>query len=75
MKKINFKKKFSKLEKFYFEYYEPIDEVNRSPWYLHKSDQFISSFWTEWQWLFEVEINYNSIIVLIHPYKYIQKSL
>ncbi|CAF4289127.1 unnamed protein product, partial [Rotaria sordida] len=50
-------------------YYERVGSVYKYPIYNEGSNQFISSFWIERQWIFEAEINSESIIYLIRPYR------
>ncbi|CAF1443219.1 unnamed protein product [Rotaria sordida] len=57
------------LEEFYLRYYERVGSVYKYPIYNEGSNQFISSFWIERQWIFEAEINSESIIYLIRPYR------
>ncbi|CAF4973866.1 unnamed protein product, partial [Rotaria sp. Silwood1] len=62
-------KSLPQLEKFYLRYYERADRVYKYPIYNGEPNQFISSFWIERQWVFEAEINSESIIYLVHPYR------
>ncbi|CAF2902024.1 unnamed protein product, partial [Rotaria sp. Silwood2] len=57
------------LEEFYLRYYERADSVYKYPIYNGGSNQFISPFWIERQWIFEAEINSESFIYLVHPYR------
>ncbi|CAF1270950.1 unnamed protein product [Rotaria sordida] len=56
-------------EEFYLRYYERAGPVYKYPIYNDQLNQFVSSFWIEQQWIFEVEINNESIIYLVGPYR------
>ena len=60
------------LEKFYLKYNTHFDDDYERPLYLGESNQFISSFWFERQWIFDAQIELNDIIYSIRPYKYIE---
>ncbi len=57
------------LEKFSLQYYEPVDDTNKSNIYLEESNPFLTSFWLERQWIFQTEIECEYIIYSICPYK------
>ncbi|CAF2946029.1 unnamed protein product [Rotaria sp. Silwood2] len=57
------------LEEFDLQYYEQRNDQFDYSSYTRESDQFISSFWIERKWIFEIEINNESINYLIHPYR------
>jgi hypothetical protein len=57
------------LEKFSLQYYERVDDTNKSNIYFRESNPFLSSFWLERQWIFETEIECEYIIYSICPYK------
>ncbi|CAF3939938.1 unnamed protein product [Rotaria sp. Silwood2] len=59
----------SQLEEFYLRYYERAGPVHKYPMYNGQLNQFVSSFWIERQWIFETEINSESIIYLVGPYR------
>ncbi|CAF4048302.1 unnamed protein product [Rotaria magnacalcarata] len=59
-------KYFPQLDEFYLQY---IDKFNIEYQYLGGCDQFLSSFWIERQWIFEVEIDHESITYFIRPYR------
>ena len=63
-------KYLSQLEKFYLTYIF-IPNRHSSERHIDKFNRFNSSFWIERQWIFEIEIRFDSIIYSIHPYKYI----
>lgn len=65
-------KHFPHLETFHFIYDGNLDHVIQSFQDLHPSNQFTSSFWTERQWVFQVEIPDDSIILSIHSHRYCQ---
>ena len=60
------------LEKFYLKSNTHFDDDYEPPLYLGESNQFISSFWFERQWIFDAQIELNDIIYSIRPYKYIE---
>jgi len=68
-----------RLHKFYFEYRQFIDDrFEFTPTHM-QFNRFISSFWIERQWLFELKI-YVSVIssillFSIHPHRYINNNL
>ncbi|CAF4459519.1 unnamed protein product [Rotaria sp. Silwood2] len=57
------------LEKFYFQYYDMIDNAYDSSTYLENFNQFVSSFWIEKKWIFETEIDSFEVIYRIRSYK------
>ncbi|CAF1044257.1 unnamed protein product [Rotaria sp. Silwood1] len=57
---------FSQLEQFYLRYIEWFDKKYQYP---GGPNQFISSFWIEKKWIFEIEINHESIDYSIRPYR------
>ena len=67
-------KHFLHLQTFHFIYDGNLDHVIQSFQYLHPSNQFTSSFWTERQWMFQVEISNNDIIFSIHSHRYRQNN-
>jgi len=64
---------FTELEQFYLRYYEITDSQSQFPIYYGGQNQFISSFWIERQWIFQVKIDGKSIHYSVHPYRYIKK--
>jgi hypothetical protein len=64
------------LKKFSLKYYEFIDD--EKDYELQSnfggSNSFVSSFWLERRWIFDVEIKCNRIIYSVDPYKYIVKN-
>jgi len=57
------------LEKFYL-YYSVYYHKNHQPkLYENNVKQFISSFWIEQKWIYEIEIDFDEIIYSIRPYK------
>jgi len=67
-------KYLSQLEKFYLQY-TFLPKLNSSKKHIGKSNLFNSSFWIQRQWIFEIEIRFNSIIYSIHPFKYINGNV
>ncbi len=61
------------LKVFHLQYDEFTIEEDELSIYLGEPNQFISSFWIERQWLFEVKIDYDLIMYSVCPYKYIEK--
>jgi hypothetical protein len=62
------------LQKFYFRHHEFIDDDFEVTEYHSEINRFTSSFWTEAQSIFELEIDVNDsswseITYTIHPYK------
>jgi hypothetical protein len=55
------------LSKFYFEYLEPLDGYSITRPNRPKINRFISSFWIERRWMFELKIDTRKIIYSIHP--------
>ncbi|CAF5184775.1 unnamed protein product, partial [Rotaria sp. Silwood1] len=58
------------LEEFYLRYIEFFNEAYQ---YSEAANQFVSSFWIDRKWTFEVKINHECIDYLVCPYKYIEK--
>ena len=63
-------KNLPQLKKFYLKYSARFEENYPITIYLGKRDQFNSSFWIERQWILGTEIELDSVVYLIHPYKY-----
>ncbi|CAF0950484.1 unnamed protein product [Adineta steineri] len=61
-------KYLSQLEKFYL-ICEFLGSCRRNERHISTSNSFNSSFWIERQWIFETEINLETFIYSIHPYK------
>ncbi|CAF1502734.1 unnamed protein product [Rotaria sordida] len=59
-------KSLPQLEEFYFRYIESFAEEYKYP---GVSDQFITSFWIERQWTFEIKIDNESIDYIVRPYR------
>jgi hypothetical protein len=55
------------LSKFYFEYLEPLDGYSITRPNRPQINRFISSFWIERRWMFELKIDTSKIIYSIHP--------
>ncbi len=65
---------FPELRKFYLKYIETINEQGELELYDGEPNQFISCFWIDHQWRFEVEILIgNQIIYTIKPNQYVKK--
>jgi hypothetical protein len=62
------------LKRFYFLYYEHIDSEYQPETYLGEPDQFLSSFWIERQWGYEIIIEHQSIMYLISTYEYVDEK-
>ena len=58
------------LETFSLEYCETLDDMTESKVYFKESNPFLSSFWLQRQWIFEIEIQRDFVIYSIRPYKY-----
>ncbi|CAF3933565.1 unnamed protein product, partial [Rotaria sordida] len=56
------------LEKFYFIYYEHLDNEQQYPTFIGRQNQFFSSFWIQRKWIFEDEIRDTDIKYIIRPY-------
>ena len=56
------------LENFYLTY-RFLSKRLTSEKHISKSNHFNSSFWIERQWVFEIEIRFDTITCSIHPYK------
>jgi hypothetical protein len=69
------KKYLPQLKEFVFQYREYADNEYQSPEYIGKQNQFISSFWIERQWEFQVQFDRNYIIYAIYPYEYIDEEV
>ncbi|CAF3684731.1 unnamed protein product [Rotaria sp. Silwood1] len=54
------------LKEFYLKYIEFFNEEYQ---YSEAANQFVSSFWIDRKWTFEVEIDHESIDYLVRPYK------
>ncbi|CAF3538411.1 unnamed protein product, partial [Rotaria sp. Silwood2] len=57
------------LEKIYLHYYEDVANQSQYSIYPGEPNQFISSFWIDHQWIFEVKIIKESIHYSARPYK------
>ncbi|CAF4555508.1 unnamed protein product [Rotaria socialis] len=64
---------YPELEKFYFIYYDGIDNDNQYEIYSGGINQFSSTFWIERKWIFNVKIDNTDIEYMICPYKYIDE--
>jgi hypothetical protein len=62
------------LKIFYLIYYIFFNNDHGTPLYFGKSNRFASSFWIERKWILENQIDYDFIIYLIRPYKYMKKN-
>ncbi|CAF1497404.1 unnamed protein product, partial [Rotaria sordida] len=61
---------YPQLEKFYFKYYDRINNNNdQYEIYSEQINQFSSTFWIERRWIFHVEIDNRDIKYVIYPYK------
>jgi hypothetical protein len=69
------KKYLPQLKEFTFQYREYADDEYQSPEYLGEPNQFISSFWIERQWEYQVEFERNYIIYAIYRYEYIEEEV
>ncbi len=63
------------LRKFYFKYYEYVDDHLKLTPFHKQIDRFSSSFWIERKWIFGLEFDATDLIYSIHPYKYISKTI
>lgn len=62
---------YPQLEKFYFIYYDRMDNDNQYQIYSGGLNLFSSSFWIERKWIFNIEINNTDIKYMIYPSRYI----
>jgi hypothetical protein len=62
------------LEKFSLQYYELLEDTTESNVYFKESNPFLSSFWLDRQWMFEIELERDFIIYFVRPYKYNLKN-
>jgi hypothetical protein len=69
------KKYLPQLKEFVFQYREYADDEYQSPEYLGEPNQFLSPFWIERQWEFQVQFERNYIIYAIYPYEYIDEEV
>ncbi|CAF4177326.1 unnamed protein product [Rotaria magnacalcarata] len=60
---------YPQLEKFYFPYYDRIDNDNQYEIYSGRINQFSSTFWIERKWIFNIKIDNADIEYMICPYK------
>ncbi|CAM4824995.1 unnamed protein product [Rotaria magnacalcarata] len=60
---------YPQLEKFYFPYYDRIDNDNQYEIYSGRINQFSSTFWIERKWIFNIKIDNTVIEYMICPYK------
>lgn len=65
---------YPQLEKFYFIYYERLDNNNQYQLYSRQINSFYSSFWIERKWIFDVKINNTEIKYIVYPYRYVTKK-
>jgi hypothetical protein len=64
---------YPQLEKFYFTYYDRMNNDNQYEIYSGRVNQFSSSFWIERKWIFDVKIDNTWIKYIIYPYRYIDE--
>ncbi|CAF0869307.1 unnamed protein product [Rotaria sordida] len=57
------------LQKFYLKYYVFFNNNHETLMYLNKSNRFASSFWIERRWILEAEIDFDTVMYSIGPYK------
>ncbi len=57
------------LKKFYLHYSVYYDRNDQPQSYNYEKDQFISSFWIEQKWIYEIKIGFDQIIYSICPYE------
>jgi hypothetical protein len=62
------------LEKFSLQYYKLLEDTTESNVYFKESNPFLSSFWLDRQWMFEIELERDFIIYSVRPYKYNLKN-
>jgi hypothetical protein len=62
---------YPQLEKFYFIYYESLDNNSQYQLYYGQINSFSSSFWIERKWIFNVKIDNTEIKYMVYPYRYI----
>lgn len=58
------------LEEFYFKFEAHFDDDYRPALYNGKSNPFTSSFWIERRWIMDIEVQFDTVVYSIHPYKY-----
>jgi len=62
-------KYLSEVKQFCFQYYKYFDYEYESPPLLGERNQFISSFWIQWQLVFEVKTEHQSITDSVGSYE------
>ncbi|CAF1241273.1 unnamed protein product [Rotaria sp. Silwood1] len=60
---------YPQLERFYFTYYDCIDNDKQYEIYSERINKFFSTFWIERKWIFHLKIDNTDIKYIIYPYK------